>query len=280
MKQFSTFLNGILASALVFIVVFAILPGAKAQTTATPAATQTPEPQSEPAPVCDANRNIHVSGTAVVNVLPDRVLIQFGVESNGRTAATVQAINTVTIEKVVKAVKALGVDAKDIVTDWYVVQPVYEEYSSLRIKGYRINNTIAVTLRNAGKTNDVITAALQAGVNEVQNVELYTSELRKYRDQAREMAMKAALEKAQALALAAGTQTSCVLNISENTWSYYNGWWYGGYGGGRSQNIWTQNVSQNATTPATAEGALSEAGPVSLGQISVKAEVSATFGLK
>jgi hypothetical protein len=97
--------------------------------------------------------------------------------------------------------------------------------------------------------------------------------LRKYRDQARELAMKAAQEKAQALASTAGAEAGCVLNINENSWSYYNGWWFG-----RSQNQWTQNVVQNAAPGA---GAGSSAGeePISLGQISVRAEISATFGL-
>ena len=278
MKQFSTFLNGVLISILVFILLFSILPNAKAEATLTPAPT--PVSPTEPTPACDRGRSVQVSGTAVVNVPPDRVLIQLGVQSNGRTAAIVQAANSATIERVVKAVKAFGVEAKDIGTDWYVVEPLYEDYDSLRIKGYRINNTVAITLREVSKTNDVITAAMQAGANQVINVELYTSELRKYRDQARDLAMKAAVEKAQALAGAAGAQTGCVLNISENTWSYYNGWWYGSSSSGRSQNIWTQNVAQNAAPAAVQEGALSEAGPVSLGQISVKAEVSASFGLK
>jgi uncharacterized protein YggE len=119
---------------------------------------------------------------------------------------------------------------------------------------------------------------MQAGANQVVNVEFYTSELRKYRDQAREMAMKAAAEKAQALAHAAGAETSCVLNINENTSSYFNGggWWYGGTS---SQNMWTQNVMQNAA-PVGGETPTLDDGPVSLGQISVKAEVGVTWGLK
>ena len=275
MKQFSTFLNGVLASVLVFLVVFAVLPNlhagaAPANLQATPTATQ-----SAPA-ACDAYRNVSVSGTAVVHVTPDRALIQLGVQSNGRTAAAVQAANTASITHVSRDIKTFGVEAKDISTDWYVIEPIYEDYDSLHIKGYRINNTIAITLRDVNKVNDVITAALQAGANQVIHVELYTSELRKYRDQAREMAMKAAVEKAQALAQAGGAQVGCVRGISENSWSYYNGW----YGGGQAQmNIWTQNVSQNATTPAASDGGLSDDDPVSLGQISVKAEVSVTFSL-
>ncbi len=250
MKQFSTFLNGVLISILVFILLFSIMPNAKAE------ATATPEPTQEPQPACDTARSVQVSGTAVVNVPPDRALIQLGVQSNGRTAAMVQAANSAAIERVVNAVKKFGVEAKDIGTDWYVIEPLYEDYDSLRIKGYRINNTVAITLREVSKTNDVITAAMQAGANQVINVELYTSELRKYRDQARDLAMKAAVEKAQALAGAAGAQTGCVLNISENTWSYYNGWWYGGSSSGRSQNIWTQNVSQNAAPVCPSGGRL------------------------
>jgi uncharacterized protein len=276
MKPFSNFLNGVLASVLAFVLLFSILPNVRAG--ATPTTTPAPTVIAEPA--CNSGRTVQVSGTAVVNVTPDRALIQLGVQSNGKSPAAVQALNTLAIERVTKAITALGVDTKDIGTDWYVIEPLYEDYDSLTIKGYRINNTVAVTLRDVQKVNAVISAALQAGANQVLDVELYTSDLRKYRDQARELAMKAAVEKAQALANAGGAQTGCVVNISENTWSYYNGWW-GGYGSSRSQAIWTQNVSQNASPAAGGEsGALSESGPVSLGQISIKAEVSATFSLK
>ena len=274
MKHFSTFFNGVLASALIFVILFFALPGVKA------GATQTPLPAVLPAqPACDSSRSIQVSGTAVVNVTPDRASIQLGVQSNGKSPAAVQALNTLVIERVTKAISASGVDAKDISTDWYVIEPLYEDYDSLVIKGYRINNTVAVTLRDVKQINSVISAAVQVGANQVINVELYTSELRKYRDQARDLAMKAAVEKAQALASAGGAQSGCVLNISENTWSTYNGWW-GGYGSSRNQNLWTQNVSQNAAPSSGDSGALSEAGPVSLGMISVKAEVNAAFSLK
>ena len=130
-------------------------------------------------------------------------------------------------------------------------------------------------VRGVKKTSPILAAALKAGANQVVNVDFYASELRKYRDQARELAMKAAKEKAQALANAAGSESGCVLNISENSWSYYNGWWYGRSG----QNTMTQNVVQNAT-PNTGSGSNTGDEPISLGQISVKAEVSATFGIK
>jgi hypothetical protein len=210
----------------------------------------------------------------VVNVTPDRVLIQLGVQSNGVTVNEVEAANTRAIQKVLQALRAQGVAEKDIATDWYIIEPLYEDYDSLYIKGYRINNLVAVTLRKVTMVSPVIAAALKAGANQVVNVEFYTSELRLYRDQARELAVKAAGEKAAALAAAAGAKPGCVLSINENTWSYFNSWWYG-----RDQNLWAQNVVQNAGPSGGSSGA-GEDGPVSLGQISVRAEVGVVYGLE
>jgi uncharacterized protein len=269
MKNFSTFLNGLLASGMVFALLFLARPGIRANDITRPQSTI-----STPLSSCESSRAIQVSGTAVVNVVPDRAQVQLGVQSNGLTAAQVQQANTIALNRVVNAIKALGVDAKDIATDRYGIDPLYEDYDSLHIKGYRIHAMLAITLRDITRVNDVIIASLAAGANQVTGVEFYTSQLRVYRDQARLLAVQAATEKAQALTKAAGAATGCVLNISENTSSYYNGWWYG-----NNQNQWAQNVVQNAA-PASGQAAISETGPVSLGQISVKAEIGISFGLK
>jgi hypothetical protein len=274
MKHISTLVNTILAVVLLLILLATGLPNFNAN-----AAAQTPEPQSaqEQDNSCNNSRAVQVTGTAVVNVLPDGSLIQLGVQSNGKTPREVQARNATTISKVIKAVKSLGVDARDISTDQYVIEPLYEDYESLRIKGYRIHNIISITIREVDTTSNVIAAAFEEGANQVVNVEFYTSELRKFRDQAREMAMKAASEKASALAQAADAETDCVLTINENSWSYFNGWnwWHGG----NNQNVWTQNAVQNAI-PASNELPSNADDPVSMGQISIRAEVSATFSLK
>ena len=275
MKNQSTILNLILAGGLILTLAAFGLPGLSVQ--AAPVSESVPAAKGdiEADTICDTGRSIQVSGTAVVNVVPDRVLIQMGVQSNGTTPQNVETTNSITINSVIQALKALGIEEKDIVTDWYVIEPLYEDYSSLYIKGYRIHNLVAITLRDIGKVNQVIIAALNAGANQVVNVEFYLSDLRTYRDQARQLAMVAAQEKAGDLASAAGAETGCVMNINENTWSYYNGGWYA-----QNRDLWTQNTVQNAA-PATGEAStLNEAGAVSLGQISVRAEVSASFSLR
>jgi len=267
MKQIFSVLNILVFSAILIALTSTGVMNTQAGTAPAPALNQVGES-------CQTGRTISVSGTAVVNVAPDRALVQLGVQSNGVSPSEVEGVNALAIQRVIKAIESLGVDAKDIVTDRYIVEPVYDSYESLYIKGYRIHNLVAVTLRDVDKLSALVVAALEAGANQVVNVELYTSELRQYRDQARELAMQAAAEKARDLADAAGAKAGCILTINENTWSSYNGWW-----SGSNRDLWTQNVVQNvpqnsgAFTPSTD-------GPVDLGQISVRAEVSASFALE
>lgn len=267
MKSQPNILNILLAAAVILIAINTALPAYPAS-----AAPVNPAPSGSESS-CSTGRTISVSGTAVVNVTPDRALIQLGVQSNGRTPQITEAANSATIYRVIKSVKKLGIDEKDIVTDRYVINPVYRDYDSLTIEGYRIYNTVAITLRDIDLVNEVIVAALTAGANQVVNVEFYLSDLRKYRDQARELAMIAAGEKASDLAEAAGAKTGCVLSISENTWSYFSGGWWG-----HSRDLWTQNTVQNIPS-GSGQGDSSEFGPVNLGQISVRAEVSASYAL-
>jgi uncharacterized protein YggE len=173
---------------------------------------------------------------------------------------------------VTRALVAAGVQARDVSTDRYVVEPVYDDYDSLIISGYRISNEVAVTVRDVAETSALVSTALESGANQVHSVEFYTSELRRYRDEAREMAVTAAREKADALALAAGARAGCVLSITENSCSSYSGSWYS-----RSRDLWTQNVAQNVPS-GEAAGVAEE--PISLGLISVQAEVALAFALE
>ncbi len=272
MKQTSNFFNFVLLG------VMGVLVLGVWRSPAFPAGRGVQPAQAAPTALdadCATGRTVQVSGAAVVNVTPDRALIQLGVQSNGNTPDAARSQNQREIQRVIEAVRGLGVEAKDIATDRYIVYPVYGDYNSLEIKGYRIDNTVSITLRDVGLAEDVILTALKVGANEVQDVQFYTSELRKYRDQARELAMKAAGEKAQALAQSGGAAAGCVLTISENTWTQY----YGSWRGGRETALWAQNVIQNAA-PTQPTGSALDDSPITLGQIAVRAEINATYSLK
>lgn len=268
LSQLFTIVLGVVAGGTLVFTLIAEQPLARA-------ATPPPVPlaQANSDKVCNTGRTVQVSGSAAINVTPDRVLLQLGVVSTATTPEEVEAENTATIRNIVEAVRQLGIADKDIATDYYLVQPIYLDYDTMQIKGYRIDNVVGITLRDVSQVSETLIVAFRAGANEVRDIQFYTSELRRYRDEARSLAMKAAAEKAAALASAGGAQAGCLLNINENSWSYYHGSWWGG----RDRAMWTQNVVQNA--PGGEQPASDET-PVSIGQIVVRAEVNTSFSLE
>lgn len=271
MKSLDQLLTTVVGAVAGGALVFSLALGQPLARAAEPNPASGREASSEEA--CDNGRTVQVSGAAAINVTPDRALLQLGVASTASTPEEVEAENTATIRNIVEAVRQLGVANKDIATDYYLVRPIYVDYDTMQIKGYRIDNVVGITLRDVSQVSEVLIVAFRAGANEVQNVQFYTSELRRYRDEARSLAMKAATEKAAALASAGGAQAGCLRSINENSWSYYNGSWWGG----RDRAMWTQNVVQNAPS---GEQPASDETPISVGQIVVRAEVNASFSLE
>jgi uncharacterized protein len=274
MTHLAQFIKG-LGTTLPLLAGAVMLWGQPLPAVAATAAAAGPAAASAPAAdiICETGRTIQVSGSATVRVVPDRALIKLGVQTNARTPEGALEANARTIQNISRAIQSLGVEAKDISTDYYIVYPVYNNYSDLTIKGYRVDNVVAVTLRNVSKTGGVLAKAFDNGANEVVDVQFSTSQLRTYRDQARSLAMTAAREKADALANSAGAKAGCLMSANENTWSYMSNYWSRYWNG---SNV-SQNVVQNSGSgglPANNDD------PLSLGMISVQAEISAVFSIQ
>jgi uncharacterized protein YggE len=228
---------------------------------------------SSPALASQPSGTISVTGSSAIRVQPDRVVVVFGVETYAETPRASQGENARLSRLVLQAIQAHDVAEKDIATSHFSLQPEYDDfYWHRKVVGYWTRNTIAVTLHNVAKLEPVLITALEAGATFVDGVEFSVTNLRELRDQARGMAVQAAIEKAAAMADAAGMVLGDVTNIDENSWRYgYFGYW----GSGRQ---WTNY--QNVVQDLAAEGALMlEDGSISLGQIVVKAEVSLSAGL-
>src|SRR5262249_34369821 len=74
---------------------------------------------------------------------------------------------------------------------------------------------MTITVRDISKLDALVESLVKAGGNRIDSIQYETSELRKYRDQARDLAVKAAREKAQALAAALGQQIGKAQSIEE-----------------------------------------------------------------
>ena len=222
-------------------------------------------------------RTIKVSGNAQVMVVPDEVVLTLGIESWHAKLGTAKTNNDQVVRNVIGVTKDFNIPEKDVRTDYLNVQPSFENYEHHVLTGYYVRRNVVITLKDLTQFEDVLSAALEAGVNYVHGIDFRTSELRKFRDQARELALQAAREKAEAMAGKLDQDIGEPLSIEEASfywYSPYSSYWSYGSGGGMAQ-----NVVQNA--PSAGSGDLSQIDEaMAPGQIAVGATVNVEFLLK
>lgn len=218
---------------------------------------------------------IQVQGEAVVRVAPDKVTVVFGIETWDKDIMVAKEQNNDILSKAKEAIAKAGVAKKDLQTDHLSIHPRYRsgsDYKKEDLIGYFVRNSISVVLKDPAKVEGLITSALAAGVTHIHGVNFETSEYKKYREQARRMALEAAREKAQKMAAVLECKAGDPISVSEGYYgrSRYGGWWGQRPGGGMSQNV-MQNVGGGGDDGSDT---------LALGKISIRANVSVTFALK
>ena len=219
-------------------------------------------------------RQVTVTGDAEVRVPPDEVLITLGVETWDTDLATARAANDDIVARALAVAEAQGIERRHLQTDYLSIEPRYRDsWDKSEFIGYYCRKTIVVTLRDVSRFEELLTALLEAGVQQVHGVQFRTTELRRHKDEARALAVIAAREKAAALAGELGGRIGEPLGIREEQsswWSWYGAWWGARYGGGMAQNV----IQEVGAAPVGDEGA-----PMAPGQIAVRAQVTVRFAL-
>jgi len=220
---------------------------------------------------------ITVNGEAVVDVKPDKILVSFGIETwDGDILAAKQKNNEI-LKKAVAAARECGVREKDIQTDHLSIQPRWKNPGSREgFLGYYVRNSFVVTLTDADKVEDLVTTTLQAGVNYIHNVDFQTTEFKKYREQARELALNAAAEKARKMANVLGQSIGSPISINETysgspSW-YYSNWGEWGYSRGMGMSQSNVQVERGGSGDIT--------DTIALGKVSIRASVVVVFEMK
>jgi len=99
---------------------------------------------------------------------PDRAQVQVGVDILADTVQQAASQNQAVIEKILAALQAQGVAAKDIQTTNFSVwvEQRYMEQGPPEIAGYHVSNQVNVTVREIEKISDVLAAVMEAGARE------------------------------------------------------------------------------------------------------------------
>jgi uncharacterized protein len=157
--------------------------------------------------IVDSHPTITVDGEAAINVKPDQIVISLGIETRDLEITAAKQKNNEILKKALTEIRGMGIPEREIQTDHISISVERRYRNDLardELFGYLVQNSLLVTLNEANKVEELILKALQAGVNTIHGINFQTTELRKYRDQARELALKAAREKAEAMAAVLG----------------------------------------------------------------------------
>ncbi len=208
------------------------------------------------------SRVVRVVGTAEVKVAPDQAVLELGVEKQSASARMAKKSADAAARSILASLHANGVDENDIQTTFLSLQPQFNYKKGMRIAYFTAEQTITVTVRDITKLDTLLESLIKAGGNRIDSIQYETSDLRKYRDQARDLAVKAAREKAEALAKALGQEIGKAYSIEEVPESNNE------YAWGYASNVSRETMGLRPSGPTTAAG-----------QKTVSASVTVSFDL-
>ncbi len=169
-------------------------------------------------------RHISVSASATVSAQPDIAMISTGVVSEADTAREALTQNTAAMKRLIDGLKGAGIDAKDIQTVSFNVEPRYEQSGSYEPKkrrvpgiiGYRVTNQVRITSRDIAKLGQVLDETVSLGANQIGGIEFVVSKAETLKDDARRAAVENARRRASLFAAAAGVELGEVISIAED----------------------------------------------------------------
>jgi hypothetical protein len=201
-----------------------------------------------------AGATFSVSGQGKSVGVPDVAQFSFSVTNEGgKDIGTLQKDNTTKTNEAIAFLKSSGVDAKDIETMGYDIQPRYQSYNCrpgvvyqaapssayangndnpalataspaiapvqpcppASIVGYTVTQTVQVKVRDFSKTGDIIAGVTAKGANSVSGLNFTTDDSTKLQNEARSKAIQNAREQAEMMAKAGGFTLGRLISVNE-----------------------------------------------------------------
>lgn len=167
-----------------------------------------------------AGRSINVNGEGIIVVEPDMAVLSLGVVTQHKEAKTAQTQNATAMNALIEAVKAAGIDSKDMKTERYSIYPnySYEDKSGKQtLIGYSVNSSLSVTVRDLKKLGSLYDVAVSKGANMASGPQFTVSDHQKYYNEALRQAVASGGDKAKVLADAIGVTIGKPSMVTENS---------------------------------------------------------------
>lgn len=162
-----------------------------------------------------------VSGEGTASAVPDMASLTSGVVSEGKTAREALDANSASVAAMIAAIKAAGVEARDISTSGFSVHPQYappkkDSSEAPRITGYQVTNSVTVRARDLGKLGGLLDALVTNGANQINGLSFSVAKPEALEDAARVAAVKDARRQAELVAEASDVRLTRIVSIDIN----------------------------------------------------------------
>ena len=180
---------------------------------------KTPQIIAMPAPEAIHPGQMTVTGTATLEVSPDCADITMTLSSDGAKPGTATAGVQAKQQKIIDAMKELGVETADLKLSYLTLNPIYdpnpEGWAQLKVRTFRAEITITASTKQFTKISAIMEAGAEAGASAM-TTQFRRSDLPELKKQVRAMALTAAKDKAKQTADALGIGLGRVVSVAEN----------------------------------------------------------------
>jgi uncharacterized protein YggE len=189
------------------------LTGLAAAALATPSLAQ--ESKSMP-------RLISLNGHGEVKAKPDMAVVNVGVTTQAKTAREALTENTQAMEKIFASLKSAGIEAKDIQTSNFSINPRYQydpnNVQPPRVIGYDVSNSVTVSVRKIDSLGQVLDTVVSEGSNQINGIMFAIADDEKLQGEARKLAVADAERKAKLYAETTRISLGQIMSVSEGNY--------------------------------------------------------------
>lgn len=166
---------------------------------------------------------INVSGVGEVYAKPDLATANFSVFTEGNQVAAAMEETTEKMNSIISLLKEKGVLEKDLRTTEFSINPRYAwpRGGAQVLSGYEVRQTLEVKIRDLEKSGEIVQTAVNAGANQVGNLQFTVDDRDSYVSEARKQAIDEAQAQAKEIASQLGVRLTRITGFYESTNSGY-----------------------------------------------------------
>jgi uncharacterized protein YggE len=168
----------------------------------------------------DAVPHITVVGRARTEVVPDIAILSVAVVTERPKAEDAAAENAQAAQALIEAIKAQGIDARDVQTVSSTLTPDYgdvddaSQTAKRTLRGYIAKNSLAIRVRALDRAGALARKLIDSGANQLEGIDFSCDHQDEAYDKLRDDAMRDALRRAKDYLPAVGVSLGRVLEIN------------------------------------------------------------------